>query len=171
MAMSLGAVAWADAAITPWPKGKAVPELALSDLDGRPWRLAQLRGKVVLLNFWATWCEPCRDEMPSLVALSRQYPDRLVVLAINHQESSAKITRYLEAMPLSFPVLLDRDGAATKAWTNRIFPTSVVLDPQGQAQVMVVGELDWTGPQAQRLISPLMKLVAAQVSMLKVNQE
>ena len=171
LAMLCSPLAWADAAITPWPKGKAVPSLELTDMSGRSWSLEQLRGKVVLLNFWATWCEPCREEMPSLVALSRQYPDRLVVLAVNYQENPAKINRFLEAVPLSFPVLLDRDGSATKAWTRRIFPTSVLLDVRGQPQVMVLGEFDWAGPQAQRLINPLMKPVAAQGSMLKVNQE
>jgi len=171
LGLMLTPLAWADATITPWPKGKAAPSLELADLEGRSWTLDQLRGKVVLLNFWATWCEPCREEMPSLVALSRQYPDRLVVLAVNYQENPAKINRFLEAVPLSFPVLLDRDGTVTKAWTRRIFPTSVLLDVRGQPQVMVLGEFDWAGPQAQRLISPLMKPAAPQVSMLKVNQE
>lgn len=171
LALMFAPMVWADASITPWPKGKAVPALALADLEGRPWSLEQLRGKVVLLNFWATWCEPCREEMPSLVALSRQYPERLLVLAVNYQENPAKINRFLEAVPLSFPVLLDREGAATKAWTRRIFPTSVLLDVRGQPQVMVLGEFDWAGPQAQRLIGPLMKPAPAQVSMLRELKE
>ena len=171
LTMSFSPWVWADAVIAPWPKGKAVPGLELSDLEGRNWTLEQLRGKVVLLNFWATWCEPCRDEMPSLVTVSRQYPDRLLVLAVNYQESSAKINRFLESVPLSFPVLLDRDGSATKAWTRRIFPTSVLLDVRGQPQVMVLGEFDWAGPQAQRLISSLMKPATAQVSVWQELKE
>ena len=155
----------AQSSITPWPKGKPTPTLELADMQGRSWRLDQLQGKVVLINFWATWCEPCREEMPSLVALSRQYPDQLVVLAVNYQESATKIQRFLDIVPLTFPVLLDRDGAATRAWTRRVFPTTVLVDARGQAQLMVVGEFDWAGAQAQRLLRPLLRsAIGPQVS-------
>ena len=153
--------------ITPWPKDKPTPMLELSDMQGRTWRLDQLQGKVVLINFWATWCEPCREEMPSLVALSRQYPDQLVVLAVNYQENAPKIQRFLDLVPLTFPVLLDRDGVATRAWTRRVFPTTVLVDAKGRAQLMVVGEFDWAGAQAQRLIRPWLKSTSVpQVSLL-----
>lgn len=144
--------------VKPWPAGQRVPPLALDDLEGRSIRLADLRGKVVVANFWATWCEPCRAEMPSLAALSRQHPaDALVVLAVNYQESEPRIRRFMEAVPMPFPVLLDRDGAAGRAWTRRIFPTTVLIDGTGRPRHVVTGEYDWAGADAARLIEPLLR--------------
>jgi len=111
----------------------------------------------VLLNFWATWCEPCRAEMPTLQALAERLgPGRLAVAGVNYQESAARIERFVAAAALTFPVLLDRDGAVTRAWTRRIFPTSVLVGPDGRARQVIVGEFDWNGPQAGSLIAALL---------------
>lgn len=143
--------------IKPWPASKAVPALKLTDLDGREWTNQSLRGKVVVLNFWATWCEPCRAEMPSLAALAQKHPpEQLVVLAANYQENDIKIRRYLETVKVGFPILLDRNGDAAKAWTNRIFPTTVVIGPDGKPRHIVTGEYDWNGDAAAKLLAPLL---------------
>lgn len=150
--------AMANFEIKPWPAGKRVPTLALADIDGREWKANSLRGRVVLLNFWATWCEPCRAEMPALAALAQKHSsDRLVVLAVNYQENETKIRRYLDTVNVGFPVLLDRDGSATKAWTSRIFPTTVVIGVDGKPRHVVTGEYDWNSDAAARLLDPLLQ--------------
>jgi thiol-disulfide isomerase/thioredoxin len=138
-------------------KADKTPPLALAELGGAQWSLAQHKGKVVLVNFWATWCEPCRAEMPSLQALAdRLGPDKLVVVGVNYQENEMRIQRFLAATPLRFTILLDRDGAAAKAWTRRIFPTSVLVGPDGRAHTVVVGEFDWAGDAAEKMVRDLL---------------
>jgi thiol-disulfide isomerase/thioredoxin len=142
--------------IRPWTAGKPAPRLELTDLTGKTWSLAALRGQVVLLNFWATWCEPCRAEMPSLELLAQKFEqDGLLVLAVNYQEALPAIRRFLEAQPVTLPILLDRTGEAAAAWTPRVFPSTVLIDRSGQPQRTVLGELDWTGPVARELVAPL----------------
>ena len=143
--------------IRPWPGG-ATPALALAELGGTPWSLERYKGKVVLVNFWATWCEPCKAEMPSLQALADRFgPDRLVVVGVNYQETALRIQRFLDTNPaLRFSILLDRDGAAAKAWTRRIFPTTVLVGPDGRARSMVVGEFDWSGADAGKMVRDLL---------------
>ena len=143
--------------LRPWPEGKAVPTLVLTDMDGKSWSLAALKGQPVLLNFWATWCEPCRAEMPSLELLATRHERAgLVVLAVNYQEAAPTIRHFLDVLPFSLPILLDRDGAATAAWTPRVFPTTVLIDSHGTPRTSVIGELDWLGPVARELIDPLL---------------
>lgn len=142
----------------PWPAGKPLPPpLELDALDGTRWRLAAQRGQVVLVNFWATWCEPCRSEMPSLQRLAQRGPAQgLRVVAANHAESPAAVQRYLRAQGLQLDVVLDRDGRAARAWTPRIFPSTVVFDRRGRPAGVLVGEIDWDGADAQALLAPLL---------------
>ncbi len=158
-AAALGAPGSARAAHTvrPWPAGRPTPALALTDLEGKAWSLAGLKGRAVVLNFWASWCEPCRAEMPSLERLARRHERAgLVVLSVNYQETAPKIRQFLEQLPLSLPILLDRDGEAAGAWTPRVFPTTVLVDRDGQARASVIGELDWSGDTARALVAPLL---------------
>ena len=141
-----------------WPEGKAAPAFALTDMDGKAWSLAALKGRPVMLNFWASWCEPCRSEMPSLeLVATRHERAGLVVLAVNYQEAAPVIKRFLDVLPFSLPILLDRDGAATAAWTPRVFPTTVLIDRGGTPRHSVLGDLDWMGPVARDLIEPLVQ--------------
>jgi len=141
----------------PWPTGRATPALALPLLDGTPWRLAAQRGRVVLLNFWATWCEPCRAELPSLQALAqRQAAAGLIAVAVNHRETAAAVQRYAQASALTLPLLLDAEGRATRDWTPGILPTTVLVGRDGRAAGAVVGEIDWEGGAAQALLAPLL---------------
>ena len=143
--------------VRPWPSGKPAPALGLTDLDGKAWNLAALRGQVVVLNFWASWCEPCRAEMPSLELLAAQHErNGLTILAVNYKEPLPTIKRFLEALPFSLPILLDRDGNATGEWTPRIFPTTVLIDRSGMPRQSVLGELEWNGPVARELVAPLL---------------
>jgi thiol-disulfide isomerase/thioredoxin len=157
LGLTLPALAAEGARRLPWPRGLATPPLALPRLDGAPWRLADARGRVVLLNFWASWCEPCVAELPSLEELGRQRAaEGLSVVAINFRESEAAVRRFRERVPGALPLLLDNDGTAARAWQASIFPTTVAIDRRGRAVFTVVGEVDWSGAQAQAWIAPLL---------------
>ena len=142
--------------VRPWAAGRAAPKLELVDLDGKPWQLSGLKGRPLVMNFWASWCEPCRAEMPSLEQLAQRHErDGLVVVAVNYKESVPTIRRFLDAQPVALPILLDRDGEAASAWTPRVFPSTVLIDRNGQPRQVVVGELDWTGSAARELVASL----------------
>jgi thiol-disulfide isomerase/thioredoxin len=131
--------------------------LELADLEGRAHRLADYRGKVVLVNFWATWCAPCREEMPSLERLRQALASRpFVVLAVNVGEGGRVAGDFMNAMPHGFTVLLDRDGGTTRAWGARILPATYVLGPDGEVSFRQVGALDWSSAEMQRRIIALM---------------
>ena len=154
------AAAWAFAAgaqeLKPWTGG-AAPALVLEDLEGRSHSLASYRGQVVLINVWASWCEPCREEMPSIDRLKRSLEGRaFVVLAVNLAEPASRIRGYLEKMPLGFPVLLDRDTAVAKAWKARILPATYIVGPDGKIRYSYVGELDWSQEKVRRTIASLL---------------
>lgn len=142
----------------PWPRGKRAPALALQRLDGGTWAATDHRGRVVLVNFWASWCEPCRTEMPSLANLAQQRRDEgLVVVAANYRESPLTVQRFVDRLGLeSVEVVLDRDGSAATAWTPRIFPSTVVFDRTGRPAGVLVGEIDWEGADARALLDPLL---------------
>lgn len=138
--------------------GGATPPLELPDLQGARHRLADYRGKVVLVNFWATWCAPCREEMPSIERLRASLEGkRFVVLAVNLAEPEARIRKFLEAVPVGFPVLLDRDTSTTRAWQARLLPATYIVGLDGAIRYRQVGELDWSQPQVREAILGLMK--------------
>jgi len=149
---------WADEsqpAPRPWPAARPTPPLSLPLWQGSAWSLADARGKVVLVNFWASWCEPCRSEMPSLELLEQRHErDGLVVAAVNFRETDAAIRSFLERMPISLTVLRDADGAAARVFGARIFPTTVVIGRDGRALFSLIGEVDWTGEAARGWLAP-----------------
>jgi thiol-disulfide isomerase/thioredoxin len=141
-------------------KGGATPPLALKDAKGREYNLAALRGKVVLINFWATWCEPCREEMPSLEDLQERMKGRpFVLLTVNMEESDAKVARFLESSLLqadSLTVLFDRFGTVAKAWKARLLPVSFLVAPDGRIRHTLLGAADWTAPGIVKQIESLL---------------
>ena len=143
--------------VKPWPAARPVPELDVADLDGKPWKLEAHAGKVVVLNFWATWCEPCRLEMPSLDAMALKLkPQGLVVCAVNYKETAETIRQFLERTPFKATILLDPEGDATSDWTPRVFPSTVLIGRDGKPSAIVVGDLDWMGSVAKGLLEPLL---------------
>ncbi|MGZ5218344.1 MAG: TlpA family protein disulfide reductase [Caldimonas sp.] len=143
--------------VRPWPAARPVPELDLADLDGKRWKLDAHLGEVVVLNFWATWCEPCRLEMPSLQAMAtRLQPQGLVLGAVNYKEPVALIRQFLERMPFKATILLDADGDATSDWTPRVFPSSVLIGRDGRPSTTVLGDLDGGSAAAKDLLEPLL---------------
>ena len=144
-----------------WPAHRPAPALVGTDLQGKVWRLADLRGKAVLINFWATWCEPCQAEMPSLQALAQAYgPEKLVVLAVNFKESGAVVQRFVQRTHFDLPVLLDPTGAMARQWGAHVFPTTVLVAANGQVRAVIQGEVDWSSQQAATLIEPLLSPAA-----------
>lgn len=135
----------AHAALTP---SQPAPDFTLHAMSGSNLRLQEQRGRVVLVNFWATWCEPCRAEMPSLEQLAASQRDTgLRVIAVNFREGEPAVRRFIGNTPLSLPIVRDADGAAARAFGINIFPSTVAIDRQGRTRFIVVGELDWSGPQ------------------------
>jgi len=124
--------------------GSPTPGLELQELDGRGHRLTDYGGKVVLVNFWATWCVPCRDEMPSIQRLKEKLAGKpFEVLAVNLDEPEARVRKFLTQMKVDFTVLLDPEKKVAKAWGARILPVSFVIGPDGAIRYSLVGELDW----------------------------
>jgi peroxiredoxin len=143
--------------LKPW-SGGAAPALELEDLKGGKHRLSDYRGKVVLINFWATWCVPCREEMPSIERLRASLENRpFAVLAVNLAEPESRIAKFLDAMPLGFPVLLDRDAKAARAWQAKMLPATYIVGPDGVIRYRHLGELDWSKPEVRETIVALMR--------------
>ena len=144
------------AAPAPWPGGPT-PPLVLKDLDGREVRLDAFRGRTVVVNFWATWCAPCVEEMPSLMRLREKFaPQGLEVIAVNFQENAARIKPFLMRNGLDFPVVRDHDGSARTAWGVNVFPSSFVIGPDQKVAFVVVGEADWSGPTIEPRIRSIL---------------
>ena len=154
--LCLAAAASAAADLKPWLGGPP-PALTLKDLDGRLHQLSDYRGKVVLINFWATWCGPCRDEMPSIQGLKEKLAGRpFVVLAVNLDEPESRIKRFLTEMKVDFTVLLDPERKVARAWEARILRASFVIGPDGRIRYSLVGEINWDHEQVVSRISQLL---------------
>ncbi len=143
----------------PW-SGGAAPQLELADLDGRTHRLSDYRGKAVLLNFWATWCAPCRAEMPSIERLGQAMAGKpFEILAVNVGESPRVAREFVERLPVTFTVLLDRDGRVTRSWGARVLPATYIVGPDGRIRYSHFGELDWSSDAVRQRIEGLLEAV------------
>ncbi len=120
--------------------GFAAPNFTLTSTQGESFTLAELKGKVVLVNFWATWCPPCRAEMPALDAAYRAHKDAgFVVLAVDQMESADIVNAFGAKYNLSFPLLLDGDGAINRQYLVSALPTSFFVDRRGVIRDMMIG--------------------------------
>ncbi len=146
----------ASAQLPAW-SGGPTPALRLSGLDGKEHALEAYQGKVVLVNFWATWCEPCREEMPSIERLRRSLEGRpFAVLAVNLAEPETRVQNFLRDVPGGFTVLMDRDTAVAKAWKARLLPATYIVGPDGRIRYSYIGELDWSKAEIRDLIASLL---------------
>jgi peroxiredoxin len=134
------------------------PEFVLPDLGGTPIRLSDHRGNVVLLNFWATWCPPCRAEMPSMEKLYQVYRERgLIILAISNDVSGRSVVeRFVRERGLTFPVLLNPEGDVFAQYGVRGLPTSYVLDRKGRVVSGEIGARDWSSGAAREAVERLL---------------
>ena len=128
------------------------------DLDGHSRRLSDERGRVVLLNFWASWCPPCVHEMPSMNRLQQAFDNRpLAIVAVNLGEEPEQIRDFLRKHPVNFSILLDPDQSLARRWQVFAFPTSYLLDKQGRIRYSVAGGLDWNSTEARQIIETLLQ--------------
>ncbi|HPE60598.1 MAG TPA: SCO family protein [Thiolinea sp.] len=125
------------------PDAEAKPVAVLTDLQGRPQRLEQWRGKPLLINVWATWCPSCRRELPALNRAWQQLGEAVPMLALNVGEKGTAVSAFLEDYPIAFPVWLDEAGTSLKQWGIRGMPTTLLLDADGQEIWRLAGERAW----------------------------
>ncbi len=120
------------------------PAFELMDIDDQVYRLAQYKGQPLIINFWATWCPPCREEMPSMErAWQKVKNEGIVLLGINVGEDDESVFAFGAEYDLSFPLLLDTDGSVTKKWPIRGLPTTYVVDAEGQVIYQAIGGRPW----------------------------
>jgi len=119
----------------------------LDDMSGNPVRLADYRGKTVFLNFWATWCPPCVQELPSLVALDKAMRGRdFVVLAVSEDDSKDDVRKFFGGMMPDFPVLMDQDQRVTRSYGTFKYPETYVIDGDGRIRAKFIGGRQWDAP-------------------------
>jgi peroxiredoxin len=129
------------------PGHPAAIDFTLNDMDGAQHRLSQYRGKVVIINFWATWCPPCRFELPSMEkAYQILKEEGVVMLAINVGEDSDTIFNFTADYPVTFPLLLDKTGEIIRQYPVIGLPTSFIINPKGQMVYRVIGTREWADP-------------------------
>lgn len=138
--------------------GQKAPDFTLSSVDGTQVSLQQYKGKVIFLNFWATWCIPCREEMPALEKLHHAYREQdLVVLAIDLKESAEQVKAFFQQHALSFPSVIDANGSVFRAYSVTGMPTTYLIGRDGAILARGIGGRDWTRPEAHELIRELLQ--------------
>ena len=140
------------------PSRNSVQSLfSLPSLDGPTHELARLRGRVVLVHFFATWCEPCRAEMASLKQLqSRLYGRPFVIVPISVAEADGAVRRFFAGDLLPFAILLDRDRSVARAWNIHTLPSTVVLDHGLKSRFIAEGDVDWERPDVMNILADLL---------------
>lgn len=135
------------------------PDFELSDLKGNTVSLSALRGKVVLVNFWATWCPPCREEIPSMDRLYQLlHSEGVELLAINVEpDGSQTVPKFMQRVPFGFPVLFDVDGTVRGKFGVSKYPETFIIDAEGVVRERVIGSLDWNSLQMITYLRSLLK--------------
>jgi len=142
--------------LKPW-KGGETPALAGAGVDGKAIDLKAYRGRVVLVNFWATWCEPCRDEMPSFDKLRARLSGRpFELITVNFGEGAPKIEGFLRKLGITLPVLLDPEKKTAAAWGAGGLPMTFLVDAGGRVRYSAFGEEDWNAGEPLRVIETLL---------------
>jgi peroxiredoxin len=126
---------------------RVAPNFALEDMQGITHSLADYQDKVLVVNFWATWCPPCVKEMPSLQRAWEQLQgEDIAVLAINMGEQKEAVKRFIQQYPIDLPILLDKDFDMADAWSVSGLPTTYVVNPDGEIVFQAIGEREWDDP-------------------------
>jgi peroxiredoxin len=142
----------------PVTEGQAAPDFRFKNQSGKELSLSDFRGKVVLVNFWATWCAPCREEMPSMASLLQQIDaDQLKILALSVDDSWAPVDEFLRRSSITLPVYPDFDRKISTRYGTFKFPETYIVDRNGEVVLKVIGPTDWTAPA---MVAYLHKLLA-----------
>jgi peroxiredoxin len=158
-------LSWAPAAVAesaaarlldPLPEQSEAPGFELEGPDGVTYRLADMRGKPVIVNFWATWCPPCRAEMPAMQRAWEQLEAQgVMMVAVNVGESKEEIGTFTEQVPVAFPLPMDTDMSVSQSWPMKGLPTTFIVDPDGRLVYQAQGEREWDDPAMLELILEL----------------
>lgn len=135
-----------------------IPDFSLTDIKGREIRLSDFKGKVVIVNFWASWCAPCVTEFPSLLELVRLFPDRLILLAVSADRSKEDMLRFLQAFEVNEPnlhVLWDKNMKVMNGFGTEVLPESYIIGKDGRLIRKVVGVDDWSSADARSFFKSL----------------
>ncbi|MEJ2455210.1 MAG: TlpA disulfide reductase family protein [Candidatus Thiodiazotropha sp.] len=142
--------------LIPLADPQPAPPFQLQDADGNPHRLEDYRGRVVIVNFWSSWCAPCRHELPSMNRAWTMLKDEgVVMLALNLGEELGAVRGFLRNYPIDFPVLLDLNANVSDRWELTALPTTFVLDVRGRIVYRVIGEREWDSEPLLRQIRAL----------------
>lgn len=136
--------------------GRAAPALVLANMDGKTTNLKTLKGQWVLVHFWASWCGPCRREMPTLQALQQKMQGtRIALLLVNTAETDDDVFTFMSAVAPELNTLMDRDGLATERWQPRGLPSTFIVDPDGRLRYLALGGRDWTSAEYMAFLNSL----------------
>jgi peroxiredoxin len=153
-----GSPTLAGQSLTPLPGAVPAPDFALPDTEGRLHRLSDYRGKTVIINFWTTWCPPCREEIPSMNRAWQQLrQEDVVMLGINMGEDEDTIFLFTADYPAEFPLLLDRDGAVIARWPVKGLPTTYIIAPDGSLAYRAIGGRVWDDDEILDTLRALQK--------------
>lgn len=122
-------------------EGDQAPDFVLTDLSGEKHQLSDYEGKGVFLNFWGTWCEPCKEEMPHMEKLSKEYEGQVEVLAVNVGDSELQTKKFAEQYGLTFPIAIDSSKEVQKAYGVNPLPATFMISPEGKVEKVVIGGL------------------------------
>ncbi len=140
--------------------GEPLPDFTLSDMGGTPHTLSKYRGKVVMVNFWATYCGPCIKEMPSMANLKNQLSGKpFEILAIDMAEERADIEGFMQRhnIEVNFPILLDTEGLVIEQWMVSAVPTTFIIGPQGKIHYALYGAIEWDSDEVVNTINSLLR--------------
>ncbi len=141
---------------TPWPASAKKFQGALTDTQSQVWSPESLSGKKVVLNFWATWCAPCKEELPTLQLFSDlQDPSQTVVITVNVKEHPSRAIRYMQSQQMTLPIVPDPQGELAQKFGVKVFPTTLLIDKTGQIKWRIVGEVNWTNAEPQFWVNSL----------------
>lgn len=134
------------------------PALVLPDLSGREQKLSAWRGNVVIVSFWATWCEPCRDAIPLMSTMAKRHREEgLRLVAVNVGEALGKVSTFLAKSPVAGTVMHDRNSAASKKWDAIALPANYLVDRGGSIRYWHLGELDWKSEQVTAVVTRMLR--------------
>lgn len=137
---------------------KVMPPFKLADMQGRQSSFGDFRGRITLVNFWATWCPPCVEEVPSLNRLAERYSGQpFAVVSIDFRESTETVAEFMQKVAVDFPVLLDGDGKASMSWKVFSLPSSFIVDGQGRLRYSANRAIDWDSPEVWRVVDELLQ--------------